>query len=108
VNVNTLNRRVESAMVGSVLFLGLSISANGQQLPQQQGPQQQPVAPDRLPPQPQQQLTQYRQRGDQGQRAKPRNTSLKKSRFLILKSLGGHIKPLPSAPADVSPRQYRW
>jgi hypothetical protein len=33
---------------------------------------------------------------------------LKKSRFLIFKSLGGHIKPLPSAPADMSPWQNRW
>jgi hypothetical protein len=33
---------------------------------------------------------------------------LKKSRFLILKSLGGHIKPLPSVPADMSPWQNRW
>ena len=104
-NVNTLNRMVAAAIVSSVLFLGLSIPANGQQQPQQQAAQQQQVAPDRLPQQPQQQLTPYRQHGDQGQRAKPRDTSLKKSRFLILKSLGGHIKPLPSVPADMYPWQ---
>lgn len=82
--------------------------ANGQQQPQKQAAQQQQVTPSRLPQQSQQQLTQYRQHGDQEQRTKPRNTSLIKSRFLALKSLGGHIKPLPSAPADMSPWQNRW
>ena len=105
-NVNTLNRRVASALISSVLFVGMSMPANGQQQSQQQVAQQQQVARDRLPPQPQQ-LTQYHQHEDQGQRAKPRNTSLKKSRLLILKSLGRHIKPLPSAPADVYPWQNR-
>jgi hypothetical protein len=108
VNVDTLNRMVAAAIVSSVLFVGMSIPANGQQPPQPEAAQQQEVAPDRLPPQPQPQLAPYRQPGDQGQRAKPRNTSLKKSRFLILKSPGRHIKPLPSVPADMSPWQNCW
>jgi len=80
--------------------------ANGQQQPQQAA-QQQEVAPDRLPQQPQQPLTQYRQHWDQGQRAEPRDTSLKRRCFLILKSVGGHIKPLPSARANMSTWQKR-
>ena len=107
-NVNTLNRRVAAALVSSVLFVGMSIPANGQQQPQQQAAQQQEVAPDRLPQQPQQQLTQYRQHGDQGQRAEPRDTSLKKSCFLILKSLGGHIKPLAFSPSRYVPVAKTW
>ena len=106
-NVNTLNRKAAATIVSSVLFVGMSMPANGQPQPQQQAAQQQPVAPDRLPQQPQQQLTQYRQQGDQGQRAEPLNTSLKKKCFLLLKSLGGHIKPLASIPVDMSPWQKR-
>jgi hypothetical protein len=61
------------------------------------------VAPDRLPQQPQQHLTPYPQHRDQGQPAEPRDTSLKKRCLLILKSVGAHIQPLPSAPADMYP-----
>lgn len=44
-NVNTLIRRVvAAAIVSPVLFLGLSIPANGQQQPQQPAAQQQQVA----------------------------------------------------------------
>jgi len=106
VRVNILNQRVAAALISSVLFAGMNIPAKGQQQPQQQAAQQQQVAPDRLPQQ--QQLTQYRQHWDQGQRAKPRNTPLKKRGFLILKSVGGHIKPLPSAPEGISPWLNRW
>jgi hypothetical protein len=97
VKVNTLNRRVAAALISSVLLVGMSLSTYGQQPPRQQAAQEQQVAPDRLPQQPQQQPTQYRQHRDQGQRADPRGTPLKKKCSLILKSLGGHIKPLPSA-----------
>jgi hypothetical protein len=107
VNIHILNRLVAAAVVSPVLFVGMSIPANGQQQLQQQAAQQQEVAPDRLPRQPQQQLTQYRQHGEQGLRAEPRNISVKKSRFLVLKSLGGHIKPLPLVPANMSPWQNR-
>ena len=107
-NVNTLNRMVAAAVVSSVLFVGMSIPTHGQQPPQQQVAQQQEVAPERLRQQPQPQLTQYRHHGDQGRRAEPRVTPLKKRCFHILKSLGGHIKPLPSASADMSPWQKRW
>jgi len=103
VNVNTLNRRVASALISSVLFVGMSMPANGQQQSQQQVAQQQQVARDRLPQQSPQQLTPFGQQGDQGQSAELRDTTLKK----ILKSLGRHIKPLPSAPADVYPWQNR-
>ena len=96
-----------TALISLVLLVGMSIPANGQPPPQQQAAQQQQVAPGRLPQQPQQQLTPYRQHGDQGQRAEPRDTSLKKSRFLILKSLERHIKPLASVPAYMSPWQKR-
>ena len=106
-HVNISNQMVAAALFSSVLFVGMSIPAKGQQEPQQQAAQQQQVAPEGLPQQPQQQLTQYRQHVDQGQRAEPRDTSLKKRCFLILKSLGGHIKPLPSAPADMSTWQKR-
>ena len=106
-NVNTLNRRVASALISSVLFVGMSMPANGQQQSQQQVAQQQQVARDRLPQQSPQQLTPFGQQGDQGQSAELRDTTLKKSRFHILKSLGRHIKPLPSAPADVYPWQNR-
>jgi hypothetical protein len=107
VNVNTLNRMVAAALISSVLFIGMSIPANGQQPPQQRAAQEQRVVPDRLPQQPQQQLTQYRQHVNLGQRAELRHTSRKKKCFLILESLGGHIKPLASVPADMSPRQKR-
>jgi len=102
--INTLNRRVAAALISSVLFVGMSKSAKSQQQAPQPAAQQQEGALDRLPQQPQQQLTQYHQHGDQGQRAKPRDASSKKSRFLFLKSLGGHIKPLPSAQVDM----YTW
>ena len=105
-NVNTLNRMVAADLISSVLFVGMSISTYGQQ-PQQQAVQLQQVAPERLRQQPQPQLTQYRHPGDQGRRAEPRVTPLKKRCFHILKSLGGHIKPLPSASADMSPWQKR-
>jgi hypothetical protein len=106
VNVNTLNRMVAADLISSVLFVGMSISTYGQQ-PQQQAVQLQQVAPERLRQQPQPQLTQYRQPVDLGQRADRRVTPLKKRCFHILKSLGGHIKPLPSASADMSPWQKR-
>jgi hypothetical protein len=64
VNINILNRRVAAAIVSSVLFVGMSIPTRGQPQPQQQAAQQQQVAPDRLPHEPQQQLTRYRQHGD--------------------------------------------
>jgi hypothetical protein len=108
VHINTLNRMVGMALISSALFVGMSITANGQQPPRQQAAQQQQVAPDRLPQQPQQQLTPYPQHLDQGQPVKARDTSLKKSRFLILKSVGGHIKPLPSVAAGMYPWQNRW
>ena len=107
-NVNTLNRIMAAAVVSSVLFLELSIPANGEQQPQQPAAQQQQVARDRLPQQPPRQLTPYRQHGGQGQRAKPRNRSLKKTSLIILKSLGGHIHPLPSAMADMYPWENSW
>ena len=104
-NFNTLNQRVAALLVSSVLFVGMSISTYGQQQAQQQAAQPQEVASDRLPQQPQQQVALYHQHGDQGQRADPRNTSLKEKCFLLLKSLGGHIKPLPPIPEDMSPWQ---
>ena len=103
-NVNTLKWRVAAALISSVLFAGMSMPANVQQPPQQKAAQQQQVAPDLLPQQPQQRITPYPQHRDEGQPAEPRHQSLKKRCFLILKSLGGHIKPLPSVPADA----YSW
>jgi hypothetical protein len=106
VYINISNRMVAAALISLMFLVGISMLANGQQPPQQQASQR--VVPDHIPQQPQHQLTPYRQHGDQGQRTKPRNASLKKSCSLILKSLGGHIKPLPSAPADMSSWQNRW
>jgi hypothetical protein len=96
VNAHTLNRIV-LALTSSVLFVAMSLPANGQQPSQQQAFQPQKVASDRLARQPQ--LTSDRPPEDQGQRAKPRNSFWKKSRFLILKSLEGHVKPLNQVPA---------
>jgi hypothetical protein len=101
VYVDTLSRTVGVALISLVLWMGMTTPANGQ--PQPQAAPQQAVLQDRLLPPPQPQLTPYRPYGDQGQRVEPGHTSLKKSRFLFLKSLGGHIKPLASVPADMSP-----
>jgi hypothetical protein len=62
------------------------------------------VAPDRLPQRPQQHLTPNPHHRDPGQPAEPRDSSLKKRCFLILKSLGGHITPLATVPANMSQR----
>jgi len=105
--IDILNRRVAAALISSVLFIGMSIPANGQQPPRQQAAQPQEVAPDRLPRQPQQQPTQYRQHRDQGQRADPRGTPLKKKCSLTLKSLGRHIKPFAPVPTYMPPWQNR-
>jgi hypothetical protein len=59
VHVHNLNRIVLAALSSSMLFIGTSIPANGQQPPQQLATQEQQVVPDRIPPQPQQELTQY-------------------------------------------------
>jgi hypothetical protein len=107
VYVNISKRRVAAALISSVLFVGLSIPANGQQQLQQLAAQPPRVAPDHLPQLPQQQLTPVRQHGDQLQRAEPWNTSVKKSRFHIFKSLGRHIKPFTSVPTYMPPWQDR-
>lgn len=107
-NVNTLNRMVAAAIISAGLLVGMCIPTNGQQPPQQPATQLQPMPRDPLPREAQPQLARYRQHVDQGQRAKPQNASLKKSSFLILKSVGRHIKPLPSVSIEMPSWQNRW